>query len=400
MLGAYGDGAKPRLEMPTDDGITAIGLGDGDAAENVTDDWRFVDLDFVGTPGVSGVPVDVAGTADRILILRVDVTGCERAVAQGGALLEWVDQEPHSGWVIADGAYEDFDGTSVFGLAQVDSAFLGNRVIDNVGEHGIRVFFSQRSVYAHNYVEASAATKSELKFHGGVWNGHGNASSYQVEQWTEHNVIASNHFRSQESTWMVTVGPEDNHTEQRHREFVVDSNFFESGPSTQIALYVGCGLDGVLRNNVFLDESDTLRYAMAITQRVAEPDPDQAPPPGPARIDVLHNSLWSGSADDCTIVHLSTDTSECTVDGNLGSAPRSREALDVEDSGKANALLDNLMTNDVGFSEDPPSEPAGFVLDPRSGSFAAMQPSVIEDFAGSAGEVEVPAHRGAFAFSE
>ena len=260
ILGAYGTGSLPRVDYGG--GVTALEISNNGV--NLRD-WRIMDIAFQGTQGLwtSGIMADAY--LEQVLILRVDIRNF-----WAGIMMEWgrinKHGEPHlyDQVGVVDSLMLDQTRPGMF-AALKRAAILGNTVRNTVDSHLMRFEHLSESVLSHNLLAGGAKGRHHLKLHAMDTS----LNTSFAERDSVEVVIAENVVVGGDNGWNFTLGPQNNITDERIRQMIVERNRFESSPATNVHLHVW-GRDVTVRNNLY-DPSDTF---VVVGQRGIEPPPD------------------------------------------------------------------------------------------------------------------------------
>jgi hypothetical protein len=229
LLGAYGSGAKPRIEGA---GVTLFQNTCGGADGPAPVDTRIVDLEFHDGSGF----MQFEDPAEQLTLARVDLTG-RWAGNDFGQIYQWRDQINHceSGnspgpaeqWFLVENDFtRTVSGRNVSMTAQ-RSAALGNTFGGSDGSHVVRWQVTRRNVISHNqWVGLPKAGLAQLKFHAGKYN-DGNFGGVN-----EYSVVSYNFCNGNSGAWPFTLGQQGQSGEsssafQRASRMIVERNYFK-----------------------------------------------------------------------------------------------------------------------------------------------------------------------------
>lgn len=184
LIGAYGSGNKPHI-TGTGTPDSYIQFSNGTTYSGVTD-WRVIDLDMVAASGQYVSAIKFQGTASRVTILRVDMSGFGIGISaddntldnynnnQGGSHVIWSQLAVvDCTWIspFSSNAYPIF-------MAAEKDAIMGNN-FNNAnaltgglqGAHVIRRPYFGKSVIANNTLASPTGSQGNevSKFHGPAW---------------------------------------------------------------------------------------------------------------------------------------------------------------------------------------------------------------------------------------
>jgi PKD repeat protein len=329
IIGAFGDGPRPVIQITGQ--LFAPGWSD----------WRIQDLDIDGQGNSNSRAFRAQGACENLLILR-----CNAANVKTGftfATSQISGSETFDGCAIVEctaGPIIGGNGGYASMFAGSRGLFLGNLYSNTeAGEHILRAHHLQGAVIAHCDLGRPGASKHVLKLHGLPFTGTG----YGAGMYTERVMIARNTFRGGLASWVAAISPEDDHTDQRLRDILVEGNRTLAGPEHQVAYYVSA-VGFLARNNVIDGSGGKSTTGFLLTRRGVEPVPSD--------LAILHNTIVTFDPDRFTGVSVGGGASGVVVHGNLASAPNSTNKTLV--SGPATSRS-NLLTDTPSFL-DPPAD--------------------------------------------
>jgi len=248
IIGAYGTGAKPRVNMNDDASAIRFDFG--------ADDWRVMDLELVGDtvtyrPNGDGI---LAG-ASNILVLRTDIRLGRILIGGGGVAVAGhyvVDSVIGPTTELINGG----TGLREYGINQYTEnsermALLGNRYFGS-GNHGCRMQGALTSVVSNNRFEGSTASGHTFTLRGrvnqadnAVWSG----------LWTESVVVSDNYIDDTRGTHTaLRIHPQSNNYPERIRNILVERNHV-SAYAIAASFSVATGL--TVRNNLFVTRASS-----------------------------------------------------------------------------------------------------------------------------------------------
>jgi hypothetical protein len=395
MLGAYGSGAKPYVTGGT------YALIDIRAGQDI----RIVDLaldgnDLQGSDGIYGT---TSGTAvDRILILRVDMTDMDYALAFGckcdcdaGPCTEGtnnndevaiIDSSSTSGWGDPAGGYD------IFAVLE-RSMIMGNRFEERVTQHNVRLGFQDGVVTAHNDIGNGCCSSCHaIKIHNGGWWAAKDPNGTSPEFPAKDFIIADNRIQScPTNTLDFDLGVNSDRNEELVRYWIVERNLFrldtdvsEPGKRGRNMFRPSCG-PGVVRNNVF-----DLTNAQSVSEDPNRLDPTgvqlrtksggcSAGPSGPSEgaddIRVYSNTFYNGNSGNAGwAINIASSIQDTQVQNNLCYFPGgTTDCIDDEAAGTAFCDSDpNSGDGDCNITITDPND------NPFVGSISA--PSIWTEF--------------------
>jgi PKD repeat protein len=310
-IGAYGSGANPVVRNTGSTNTLDFGSG--------LSDVRIVDVDFNG-PYPGATPGTALNPSSQMLLLRSRIANHSYAVSHCCT--------PKSHVVLADSEFVDNEYYGTFYFYGKHIAVLGS-LFQNVDKaHLLRTGVSH-SVIGNNTFRGGAVT--QLKF-GGIEAGRDPAYPYM-----EYNLVTENEFLDAGPVgWMVTVGPQDNITDERLRNVIVERNVFQANANTGVALILNNEMMTV-RDNVFDGRFDTGFIGISIFRRGIEP------PPRAHR--VYNNTFYRASI----AVNLNNISADITVLNNLAAPGGLANAVLLDGIGSGLVAHHNLFDNSPGF---------------------------------------------------
>lgn len=238
MIGAYGSGALPVINISGNvQGLRFQGASD----------IRVMDLEIAGT-GSGNVQrgINITTTSvDKLTILRLTIhdTGAAGILLSSGTTVGTTNSVLQENTV-----YNTNSESTVYIDLGTGGAILGN-LIGPVGtnEHSLRVARAQNSVIANNTIKDPASGRSVTTIRAFT---HASSSddSFNI-------VVSDNKFmQGTRAVDMLAFEPNDNVTDQRLYDFIVERNWFLTEAytgSTQVQAIRARGVRGTIRNNLF-----------------------------------------------------------------------------------------------------------------------------------------------------
>jgi hypothetical protein len=260
-LATYGTGANPIIQM-TVSSRTSLSIAFG------TEDWRIIDLDFVGAGGgaqVDGTAIENAGS--RILALRCSSANYWTGLGAGNARIVPLDGN----------FYQECDATAeqtvFYGCGQ-HLAFLGNTFHDSTITHILRIPQGVKTVVSNNILRNAGPTRHLIKLHS--------PGAAEGRPSTRYVIISDNELDG--VGWNTTVGPQDSLSDERVTEVVLERNIVKRGT---MEIFAGAI---TIRNNFFLPTTNVGGWhAVGIGKRGIEPAPNN--------VRVLNNSAYVSSSN-------------------------------------------------------------------------------------------------------
>lgn len=385
IVGAWGSGAKPRLNYTKTGGIADQLFRVGGTSFT---DWRFVDLDINGTGSNSAGCFVGTSKASRVLLLRVDISTFEfNGVSLdelNAAANDWFTE-----WGIVDctisatGAYAAYFGAE-------KSAFLGSSI--DVPTGGIGAWRSQhftRCIFSSCTAKQSSSNFHLLKFGGTEFNGA--QDPFYAGVYSELFVISDNYFddRAGAGGWMIAIGPQNAGVDERLRDILFERNWCRR-PGL-IAVKLWCSKTTVRNNIIDLSSSGDgtfdITAGIHVDQRGLEPVPDD--------VTIVNNTTYRSDGgypgpNVYSSVKLSLGTN-MVVKNNIGYTPNITGSLSVMLTDNATATSKSNNSTDAqqratspSFASATPTGPSDFQI--LTGSYAkdaGASLSVFGDFFGN-----------------
>ena len=400
IIGAFGAGTSlPIAKLALNatfpiiqvSGPTTPGIGD----------WRIMDLDFDGSSvttssDVSGIATQ--GGFDNFLALRLNMHDIYRGVAAGIGIMDWWNAHGNpghtlfKGWSVVDSRITGIPGCNWNGhyncdwriyISGTQVSVLGNQ-LDNQGlpngtsggSHVLRSEYLDHSVIANNDILRAGDFQHALKIHSILWQSSGVADPTGTGVASEKILISDNKIGGGPGAWTVSLGPQDEISNEHVRDIVFERNWITSGSGSQIGIETSVS-DSTFRNNIFDMTGAAYHTGVSISRRGIEPVPNNDR--------IYNNTIYSGSTGDYEGVHVGTATNT-TVQNNLGSAPLASGPVMI--SGTANTQSNNVLNNSPSalFVNASPTVPMHFGLKPlpnpaRDTGLSTV--SVLSDFFGT-----------------
>jgi hypothetical protein len=275
------------------------------------------------------------------------------------------------GLTLQDCDVRDISGTetggNMLGATGHRVLLLGNHFDNSTrGEHVWRLSTLDRAVMSGNDLGNAPAPRTLIKMHAPHFNGNGIGRG----RYTERIVISDNVFRGTGGhQWSVTLGPENDQSDERVRDVLVENNLFLPGERAQAALMLW-GSDITVRINLF--NRGAFGTCIGGGRRGIEPPSN--------RITIVHNTCYS-SGERPMIAGFRAPSTNVAVFNNLCAGPKAssgpcRDGAD-ESSG-------NLSVTNAGFAGSDMTGPPDFALTASSPGIDQATPrhSVTWDFDG------------------
>jgi hypothetical protein len=238
----------------------------------------------------------------------------------------------------------------------------------NAGQHVFRIPQMTKGVFQHNRLQGAGADQHQLKLHAPCRSGTGcDVLPAEGNAFTEHVVISDNRFVGGSSAWLASLGPQNNDSDERLRDIIIERNWFSAGAGTSTHLLLH-GVRMTARNNIMdLTGSTTGDYfGIHVGRRGQEPTP--------ADVAIYNNTIFrSGGGAGFEAIDVSS-SSNTQVKNNLAYAPGASSPVVVGAGGSGTVVANNSpsATAAPGFvGGSTPSAPADFDLTAASISLSS-----------------------------
>ena len=235
IIGAYGAGAKPILQLNYDGSIIRTSA--------VCDDWRFVDLSMTANgvgPRPNGRSFNLIDSND-LLLLRCEATGAYFDIQSSG----------NQGLYIVD---------SVMGQLETWVSGSGGYCIYNSNSERVHIMGTQWGGATNHGCRLQGLRRSSIDSNSGTGNILGNArgavltlrgwTPWSVSDWTENVVISRNTLAgNDENLAVLSCSPQNNTSSEALRNVIVDGNYVTTTTSNPMTCEVTTGF--TVRNNIF-----------------------------------------------------------------------------------------------------------------------------------------------------
>lgn len=310
QIGAFGSGSRPRI-LPR-----GVAFRLSDEQPNVAD-WTLMDLDIDGRKNERTRGVVIDGRAKNVLLLRLRATHVGEAFGAAPDLIDYYNEHGHPGHDAVDGfSIVDSEARELVGpgvLSYIGAhrlLMLGNDYYDSTsGEHVLRTPFIDRGVISSNAFGRAPTGRHVIKLHGRSFTHEGVFAG----KFTERVILSDNRIESSGGhEWTVAIGPQNNVSDERIRDVIVERNRFfavDGGAKVALALFA---VDVSVRNNVF--ELGQGHQCLTIGRRGIEPPP--------RRITVSGNTCKGDGPNPPELVELDETVSEILIEQNELTPPR------------------------------------------------------------------------------
>ena len=432
LIGSYGTSALLPVILGTFDGAQLVfGALQWPSVNNCSSptschggqlsDWRVMDLNFTGmatggTIANSTSAINMVGSFNNLTFLRLFISGQRAALGNGdeGLTLDnttgWCCHNIWSGITLQDSTINNPQvgipgnaATDAYGVYLAgDRVFFSGNSIDLGGtalataSHVTRFTYLGQAAITNNTLARPGPTESNIKLMGpgfpAQWGGLGDTNTYPpfcptgagcptvdiqglgqgYTRWVE---ISDNQFISGYNNYMVAAAPQNQNSDERIKDVVIERNqFVSSGFNTvSVALYLD-GFDFTVRNNTFdLAGSSDPANAIAFI-----PEGGGSISVAPDDLMAYNNSYYSDYAGGNNINFLQLNSASTTVDvqNNLVYTPHSTSGQTsvVFGTYKTGSTVANNSTTvqmkaqSPSYSVMPPVNPSDFK--PTTGSYA------------------------------
>jgi hypothetical protein len=422
IVGAFGTGAAPVVQMTGSDGIVTLSSRD---TPNISD-WRIMDMDFDGLNKSSNSGgIRAGGGINQVLVLNMSIHDIYNGLGFNYFILDVYNNTGHTGHTIFDQiAIVDStitpntgDGTTgstswrIYAAAQ-RLAILGNTLgnvanTDAMGSHTIRTPYIGKGVISNNVIARPGSLNNgtiALKMHAPSWcdatspagqclnlDSTPSLTSYSYHTtthpigvfaatsgYTEQVVVSDNQIIGGSGPQLAVLGPQNIHNDERVRDVIVERNWFKASNSATQAALIMHSSEITARNNI-CDMSGGTAWGTcfhASLEGASSPSPE--PPPDNVRI--YNNTAFKsglGSTSEFSVVKVDAYATDVTVLNNLAygvGTTSSWTAFMVNGTGASGLIQSNNSTTAQMKNTSPswvsatPTAPADFRL--TAGSYA------------------------------
>ena len=390
LIGAFGSGARPVIQAAAGFAESAI-VSFSSPTTPTMKDWRLMDVTVDGGSNTNTKiwAVGAMGGIDQLTLLRVNPNAVTLGLMFVDTLLDIWNADSnaarHGHHIWDQLSVLDMDITNMpSGTPLVPSSYnygtylAGERVfyagnsMDGKGaattgvSHNARFTYLAKAAISNNTLQRPGPVEHNIKLHAAAWGDTGVAGAGGIgggySRWV---VISDNLFVSSYNAWQVAVGPQDDVSDNRVKDVILERNLHRSGPGAQLGQVIWAS-EVTSRNNVF-DTTGALSHGGI---RVGRRSPVSLPSD---QVRVYNNTVTSlDTASNFVAVELHRDVTNVKVQNNLAYAPFDSNRVMISGTGSATAPLiaSNNSTNlqlDPLF-EGPLSTVSGFKL--KSGSYA------------------------------
>ncbi|MBU1424382.1 MAG: right-handed parallel beta-helix repeat-containing protein [Gammaproteobacteria bacterium] len=391
IIGAYGSGVPPIARISASATFPIIQISGPDTPG--IGDWRVMDFELDGNSvindGVSGIATQ--GGFNQFLALRLNIHNVYRGVAAGLDILNWWNNHSHPGhtifdeWAVVDSSINGIPGCNASAFRcdwrvylagkrnTVQGNYLDNQ--DTGGSHVLRSEYTNKGVFSNNTLTRTGRSQHAIKLHSTIWQFAGVSDPTGTGVYSEQVIIADNHIIGGLNPWTVSLGPQDEISNEYVRDIVVERNWITSGSGSQLGIETSAAKT-TIRNNIFDLTGAAYHTGISISRRGIEPTPSD--------VHVYNNTFYSNSTGDFEGIRIGTAINTI-VRNNLFSAPRASSPEMIVGTGSGLTQSNNLLNNTPSalFVSATPTTPANFGLAPlpspaRDTGFLAVP--VLSDF--------------------
>jgi hypothetical protein len=418
ILGAFGSGAVPKVEMTGD---TAI-LGLSSSATPTIKDWRIMDFEFDGLSKPNSFGISAGGGFNQLTVLRVNAHHIDMGITINGGVLDYINAGGGSTHTLFDEIFiveSTFWRMYVFAkhLAILGGA-LGNSLNDGaIGSltHILRTPVIYKGVISNTTFSRNVGLA--IKMHSPTWCDAGspvgicanpnwctaeniaiypelcagmsttytyttntapfNAGAQVNGGYTEHVVVSDNKFIGGNGVWMIAIGAQNTTSDERMKNIIVERNWFVNSTSNESSLVVR-STDVTVRNNI-ADMTNSGRFIRVQTDGVE---------PTANNVAVYNNTGYSSLAGGSTFIRVDGYSTNVTVQNNLAYSPNTAgtDAIQLFDGFTAagyyqsNNSTDTQMKNTDPFIGPIPTNPTPSDFRLASGSYGLDTGAIVKVF--------------------
>jgi hypothetical protein len=373
-IGAYGgceDTTRDRPVFSVPGGGTSIGLQSFNTL-NGPADGRIADIDFEGAgQGLVAVTTTTGFNLSQITLYNLYARGLASAYYVSGGTQIGIVGSVMDGMGAREGVFWNYAGNNCLNgsdrydcagaprYADVDyTAVIGN----DFDGHGVssdntwetfRIAACRLCVFENNnFSNASPAGGATFKMHGAnTWT----TSATWIGQYTELIEISDNVFSGTSGAQLVETSPQNNVTDERLRNLIVERNLFAGTTAIGRDILVSA-VNASLRNNVFYVKAAKVEYGAQIAQRGREPVAQH--------VEFYNNTCYAASDMDACAGFDGSNFQAAGIDS------WAKNNLFFDSGRKRPAIIDRGAGNTVSHNtSDAASDPA--MANP-SGSFTRL----------------------------
>jgi hypothetical protein len=417
IVGAFGSGDDPIVKMMGNTSILRLSSPDTPSIK----DWRIMDMEFDGLSKPNSEGIATNGGINQVLILNMKIHDICRGVIFNDSILNWHNNHSRSGHVmfdeiaIVDSTISPIPGNAtgwrIYASAN-QLSILGNALGamggTASGSHVIRTPYIGKGIISNNTI-ARAAINLGIKMHGPTWcdasspagiciNPHSctnqskeYAASYPTEcgnlkttygfatntrpigiwsttnGYTEKVVVSDNQIIGGGTPYLIAIGPQNNMTDERVREIIIERNWFQAGGGSTRSEIVLSSSEVTVRNNICdLTGGTSNRFCVNVRR---DGGGTSSPAPIPDQIRIFNNTAYSGDASSAFAgVLLEEGVTNISIKNNLAYAPFSTNSIMINSERcGASCFTASNNSSDSQIKHTPPR-------------FTATPPAIISDW--------------------
>lgn len=376
IVGAYGKGDLPVIQGAGSSPILLL----SSARTPGIKDWRIMDLDFDGQSVMQeeNIGIDAAGGINQVLILRMKMRNMYRGASAGPWILDYLNMATpghmvFDEWTIMDSTMSGIPGCNSPGnykcnwrvyLSGKRHAIQGN-MLDNEdtgGSHVIRSEYMDKGIINSNTIARAGIFQHAIKLHAWIWNVASVANPGGVGTYSEKIIIADNKIIGGANPWTISLGPQNESSDERVKDVIVERNWITAGAGTQIGIETSAS-ETTIRNNLFDMSGAASQSGIYISRRGIEPVPDN--------VRVYNNTFYSATSGTYTGVKIDKATN-VSIKNNLGYARLGMNPQMISGASSGGVIQQNNSTNVQfknvvpGWVMTEPNSPVQFKLSANS----------------------------------
>lgn len=356
IISSFGTGANPLIE--NNQNVSVIGLSH--RYPNFGN-WTFSELNFTSSTSYPDSSlIGAGGTANNVLIHKIQSTGFHTTIFLGNSILDYNNNNGCPGHTLHDNiSVIECDLSDVKGrvgriLTLAASRFLclGNILYGAEQSHLTRFMFLQKAVINSNDFQNVSANKHLIKMHAPNFSDPLNIG---YQEYTEEVILSNNYFQSEEGDWLITLGPQNDQSDERLRDIIVEKNIFmASSIKSQIPVNIFTS-DITLRNNIFNLTNNFEDYCIGIGPQYHAPD----------NIQVYNNTAVDFGSNNFNFVYY-TDSTNSSFHNNLIYAPNASNTSLITGNSTDYIASHNLIEIDPHLINTPPITTEDYALQSTS----------------------------------
>lgn len=291
LVGAFGPSADRPPVLQSLTGTATIQLSN--ILTPGIGDWRIMDLDLLGNASPSSAAISLGGGIRQVTLLRLNSRKQRLAIIGEALALDHYNlggrSAGHRIWdqiALVDSNVAQVNHSALPGGKGLGTYFYGERVfiagnaINNAGtsvddvSHVIRFPYLAKGIISRNTLAGAGPSAHLIKIHAPAWGSSGVAAKGVGKGYSRWILISDNKFVGSGSAWLVTVGPQNNTSDERVRDVISERNWIVGGEGMQ-AGQVFWAQDVSVRNNI-TDSSGGSRWQTGLlrfARRGIEPAP-------------------------------------------------------------------------------------------------------------------------------